>query len=289
MTGEIATYRQISLINLNSHTSLQRQYLGFLETPQLHFAPLDFEYAHFELTGASRQLPEDFEMPHPIRLGQRMEVFMETALQQDFEILAKNLQIIDHKRTLGEFDFILKPKNSADVIHLEMVYKFYFLRPESGDYWIDMLQGPNGKDHLKLKLKKMRDQQFPLLYKTETQAYLNNLGITAQRMKQHLFFKAQVYIPAGFEKERADEAFVNTIQGNYYTQEQLYLLNKSVNRFYIPFKNDWVSIPDSAAGFEDFDSFYKKISVALREQRSSLFWIFNSETVVFQRHFASWW
>jgi len=78
---------------------------------------------------------------------------MEAALTaNDYTILAKNLQIIAEKKTLGELDFIVEaPAN--EFIHIEMVYKFYLYDPDRKGSWIEKLVGPNLKDHLSFKVK----------------------------------------------------------------------------------------------------------------------------------------
>gem|GEM_PF-150653 len=287
--AEIAIYHQIYLIELNSHSSLQRQYTGFLKTPVLRFIKSDLPYGLFKLNNYPEALPEDFKMPHPIRLGQRMEVFMEVALNQEYQVLSKNLQIIHEKRTLGEFDFIIQSKEGGRPIHLEMVYKFYFLRPELGGDWIDQLQGPNARDHLRFKLEKMQTHQFPLLYQPETLPYLNELGLKRDELKQLLFFKAQIFVPVHHSLSSNQSGFTEAISGYYYRLQELKSLDRPELYFYIPFKNDWVAQPEEATLFEPFEVFYKKISVTLKEQRSVLFWMYSAETQEFKRHFASWW
>ncbi|PHQ30233.1 DUF1853 family protein [Leeuwenhoekiella nanhaiensis] len=289
MIAEIAIYHQTYLIELNSHNSLQRQYKGFIETAQLSFAETELPYGLFRLNRFPEALPKDFKMPHPIRLGQRMEVFMEVALALEYEVLAKNLQIIHEKRTLGEFDFIIRSKDGGKPIHLEMVYKFYFLRPELGGNWIDQLQGPNGRDHLKLKLEKMQGHQFPLLHEPEAHPYLKELGLNPDELEQNLFFKAQIFVPVNYNDSLGHKPFTDAISGNYFSFQELDNLNRQEFCFYIPFKNDWVAQPESADMFEPFKTFYKKISATLNEQRSVLFWMYSAETQQFKRHFASWW
>ena len=276
------------MIELNAHTRLQNQYIGFLNTPILQFDASDMPYEVFKLDKYSYDLPSHFIMPHPIRLGQRMEVFMAEALLQEYEILAKNVQIISNKRTLGELDFLLKDKRSEKIIHLEMVYKFYFYRPELKGNWIARLQGPNAKDHLQLKLNKLKSHQFPLLYQTETINYLEEFNLHKQPIKQQLLFKAQIFIPYNYQLQHC-EPYKNPISGFYFEFEQLDLLNNKDLLFYIPIKNDWVAKPIETDTFFGFKTFKQKISAVLKEQRSSLFWILNTQDGKIYNHFASWW
>jgi hypothetical protein len=42
--------------------------------------------------------------------------------------LYENIQVIEDKKTIGEIDFLLK-KNTKQVIHMELAYKFYLFDP----------------------------------------------------------------------------------------------------------------------------------------------------------------
>jgi hypothetical protein len=39
--------------------------------------------------------------------------------------LYENIQVIEDKKTIGEIDFIIEDKNTKQVIHMELAYKFY--------------------------------------------------------------------------------------------------------------------------------------------------------------------
>ncbi|MFD2828074.1 DUF1853 family protein [Leeuwenhoekiella polynyae] len=270
-------------------SALQQQYIGFLNTPQLVFNSDEFPYSNFQLTEVKKNLPKDFKMPDSIRLGQRMEVLMEAALSSHrYQILSKNLQIIAEKQTLGELDFIVNDLTLKKTIHLEMVYKFYFYRPELTGNWIDKIIGPNAKDKLRFKLNKMSSHQFPILYRPETTSYLKSLNLKAEDLMQQISFKAQIYLPLN-HKINEVEILKDPIQGFYFRVEELEFFNKKDFSFYIPHKNDWVSAPIlESIKTDSFSVFYKKISAALKEQRSCIFWVFESDIKV-QRHFATWW
>ena len=269
-------------------SSLQQQFTGFLATPQLVFTAGEFSYSNFELRHISEVLPAHFMMPTSIRLGQRMEVFMEAALaSENYQLLSKNLQIIAEKQTLGELDFIFRNLATEETIHLEMVYKFYFYRPEIPGSWIDKLIGPNAKDKLRYKLDRLSSHQFPILYKPETKAYLDKIDLNVKILKQQISFKAQLYVPFDIrlKESRIPE---DQIQGFYFTINQLEIFSRSEFLFYIPRKDDWVSTPIMNPEVYNYSIFRKKISAALIEQRSCMFWVFETKTK-FQKHFATWW
>ncbi len=289
MTVGIGIYPQTYLIDFDTHSSLQRQYEGFLETPQLLLNPELREYSDFILENAPQSIPADFKMPHPVRLGQRMEAFMAVALQNTYKICAKNLQIIHNKQTLGEFDFILNPGTGNRFIHLEMAYKFYLYRPEFPGNWTAKLQGPNKKDHLELKLAKLTSHQFPLLTHQETTPYMETLGVEAHRVTQQVFFKTQIFIPFDFDTSTLHQACSEAVVGTYYTGQQLNNLDHHFLLFFIPQKNNWVERPSSPNHFIPFHNFFKQVEPILEARRSCLFWVYNVRSKTFKSHFASWW
>ena len=269
---------------------LQLQYTGFLTTEQLLFSAAEFPFTNFKMEDSPPILPYGFDIPQNIRLGQRMEVFMAAALSNTrYNLKAKNLQIIAEKQTLGELDFIIENHISKEIIHLEMVYKFYFYRPEIKGSWIDKLVGPNAKDKLRYKLDKLKDHQFPILNTSETKGYLEKLDLSKVRIKQKICFKAQIFVPLGFQITNEIGSVKKCLKGNYFTLRQLEFLEKEPYRYYIPPKNDWVSEPNNVTINLSYLEFYQKISAALKEQRSCMFWILDCNSKLSKRHFATWW
>lgn len=96
------------------------------------------------------------------RLGRYYERLWLFALAAapDVELLAANLPVREHGRTLGELDLLLH--DAEGVHHLELAIKLY-LGPErdSGEnpgHWL----GPASEDRLGLKLEHLRRHQLPL-------------------------------------------------------------------------------------------------------------------------------
>lgn len=96
------------------------------------------------------------------RLGRYYERLWLFALAAapDVELLAANLPVREHGRTLGELDLLLR--DAEGVHHLELAIKLY-LGPErdSGEdpgHWL----GPASEDRLGLKLEHLRRHQLPL-------------------------------------------------------------------------------------------------------------------------------
>ena len=89
-------------------------------------------------------------------------------------------------------------------------------------YWI----GPNRKDSLIYKLDKLKDKQFPLLYKPETQSYLESLGLKISEIQQRLVFKAQLFLPLKFFEIDISPLNPNCVNGFYLSYSEIDELNK---------------------------------------------------------------
>jgi len=155
-----------------NYTEVELQYQGYRTTPPLWNKEVLTLYPQIELPDN----PEHFlskDGPLPQRLGKRVESFVYHQLRHSpgIEWITDGLQIQEDNRTVGELDALYYDHGTP--VHLEVAYKFYLYDTlnEPADplaRWI----GPNRKDNLSLKLRKMADRQFPLLHHPATQPYL---------------------------------------------------------------------------------------------------------------------
>ncbi|GAC1375085.1 MAG: DUF1853 family protein [Aquirhabdus sp.] len=97
------------------------------------------------------------------RLGIRFEALLSFWLNDqsghwhDFEMLAKNIQLKDEKRTIGEVDFIIKNKLTNEIEHWELSLKFYLGEGTLQPYeW----RGLNDRDTFGRKIKHTLQRQF---------------------------------------------------------------------------------------------------------------------------------
>lgn len=97
------------------------------------------------------------------RLGIRFEALLSFWLNDhsghwhDFELLAKNIQLKDEKRTIGEVDFIIKNKITQKIEHWELSLKFYLGEGALQPYeW----RGLNDRDTFGRKIKHTLARQF---------------------------------------------------------------------------------------------------------------------------------
>ncbi len=272
-------------------TSLFQQYRGFLQTPDLFLA----DYPGFQVFDSQtlylNTIPP-LDVPKNIRLGQRMEYFMEASIKasQRYELIAKNLQIIHNKKTLGEIDFLIRDLKENKVIHLELVYKFYLFDPLYSENKYACWIGPNRKDSLPLKINKLREHQLPLLYRPETLPFLSKIGLKPEKIEQKVCFKAQLF--TDFRSKKADFKGLNPDSqvGFWLSFQDFKAIAKAEMKFYFPIKNDWVILPASTDAINWLNSAeaFQLIENSLNQQRSVYCWIKTPDNSI-SRCFVVWW
>ncbi len=100
--------------------------------------------------------------------------YYESNGKKRFELLAKNYQVIEKKRTIGEFDFIVLDNISGHIKHIEVAVKFYLGHDnynQSGIHPIEKNRplynwhnwiGPNFRDTLAIKMRHLQEHQLLL-------------------------------------------------------------------------------------------------------------------------------
>ena len=91
-------------------------------------------------------------------------------LSIDCDLLARNIQIYDSTRTLGELDCLYYHRVDQQAVHLEIAIKFYLYYPEllpqktthSKSSGLDRFIGPGGKDRLDKKWTRLINHQLKL-------------------------------------------------------------------------------------------------------------------------------
>ena len=117
-----------------------------------------------------------------------------------FELLNQNLQVQGAKRTLGEFDFIIRDKKNGMYFHIESAVKFYL-----GGFESDLLTnnielynwhqwiGPNKKDSLSLKINSMLSKQLQLSQTPEGHKLLTDQNIPADQLQTRLLLRGRFF------------------------------------------------------------------------------------------------
>ncbi|MDY0779551.1 DUF1853 family protein [Tenacibaculum sp. IB213877] len=265
--------------------ALQLQYQGFLQTPFLWHSSIVENLQQFDLqcTHVSLLIKE---IKRETRLGKLVEQFVFHQLNQDNSIktLAENIQIQNGKITLGEIDCLLVKDSKP--IHLEIIYKFYLYDESVGDTEVEHWIGPNRRDSLIEKLTKLKEKQLPLLYHPLTKPILDELKLSSDKIKQQVYFKAQLFVPLqDFGKEF--ELINNScIEGFYIYEEELEQFSNC--KFYIPTKHNWLIKPFTQIHWLNYNDFKSKLSIFLAEENSPLCWVKkpNGEMMKF---FVVWW
>lgn len=265
------------------------QFQGFMQNTYLDFASEFTQIKTFIIPQVTFETEDikNLQINPFLRLGNRLEKFFSFILKQSgkFEILFENLQIIDHKTTLGELDFIVRNLITNEIIHIEMGVKLYLYLPENNND-SEKFVGPNQRDALFFKLHKLRDEQFPLLYHPKTIKILQSKGIDVYEIQQQIFLKVRIYIP----KE------LNEIPSNI-KKENIYGYHISLKTFenevyknfqyFIPQKNDWIVSPQQGEVWYSFEEVIQKIRKIHESNQSPLIWMKNAN--VFESFFVVFW
>lgn len=212
------------------------------------------------------------------RLGLYAEALFAFICQQptsfhSLAVIARNLQIEKQGRTFGELDFLLS-QGKTKINHLEMAVKFYLYHPETGTNpaqqkethaAANRLIGPNRKDRLDLKLKRMTEHQLPIVQTPEAKNAFekNGLSLDGNPIDSHLLINGRIFLPAQKEQLTASQpttaphiaientplsAFVNTqiSTGGWLYQSEFaeHTKNEHANEKWIVLRKlDWLAGP----------------------------------------------
>jgi hypothetical protein len=231
----------------------------------------------------------DLNIPKRLMLGKRAERYFSQWLKQSpkYDLVAENIQVIKEKQTLGEFDFIVRRKSDQQLIHVELVYKFYLFDPNVNgtefQHWI----GPNKKDRLDYKLEKLSNHQFPLLFHDAAISKLNELNIKTDGIQQQVLFLANLFVPTNadvhFNKVNKD-----AIEGEWMSMEHWEQIFDSQTQFAIPPKTDWFSKEPTEVEWLTKEQAKEMIQSQFELQRSPLVYS-KDEAGIQRRDFVVFW
>ncbi|AZQ44265.1 DUF1853 family protein [Nonlabens ponticola] len=216
---------------------------------QFQLSQLNFK--HLQESEESLELPR---IPMGTVLGKRAEYFFKFCIEQsaNYELLAANTQIFKNKTTIGELDYIIREEATQQVLHVELVYKFYIVEDGhqrtskflSADQNLHLSRyiGPNRRDSFIKKFDHLQSRQLPLLYKPETATFLEEQQIDVGAVQQQVCFLAHVFIPR--QNWQDDSKYINKrcIVG-YYMDELAFAKAETSNTYYLPEKHAWKMQP----------------------------------------------
>lgn len=263
------------------------QFQGFIDTPNLWEGDAVFGMTQMELQKIKiNVLKNDFNPK--LRLGKLVENFVFEVLNQSSQtdVIAENIQVRKEKISIGEIDCILKLLN--EIIHLEIVYKFYLYNEHIHGTNLHKWIGPNKKDDLIQKLTKLKNKQLPILFREETKKAIEDLNIKFSRKNilQMVLFKAQLFVPKYKLTDVFPDINNDCIKGFYINSNELETIK--LNEFYIPSKKDWLIEPQIDAEWLNYNEFNIKVKTFVNEQRSPMCWLKN-ENDTMQKFFVVWW
>ncbi|MCH4823222.1 DUF1853 family protein [Gramella lutea] len=272
--------------------SILDQFQGFLDTPDMHNSrQKNLEAFNFPEINITNELVQDLEaLDHPRNsvLGKRMESFFEIAIKHStrYQLIASNIQVIEEKRTLGELDFLLFDKLTSRPLHVELVYKLYvydlgFSSEDQG--WI----GPNRRDSYLEKIDKLKEKQFPLLYRPETLEYLKQLDLSPESVEQQLCFKAQLYSPGSYSTGILKKNNSNCLKGNWYKLEEFLKMEWNENLFLSPPKKFWSCDPAKNSSWISYSELIDEINLMFEKKKAPMVWMKTSSG--YYRFFIVWW
>ena len=221
----------------------------------------------------------------PKRLGKFCEILFTHAMANaiDWEIGVQSLQIIDNKITLGEIDYLLSNQH-GELIHVELAYKLYLYtgKHQGKEIWL----GPNAKDRLDLKVKRLVDQQLPLLNHPACSEKLNDLGINPALIKSQFYMPGQLFVHPNEETEGWEKVNEKAINGHWIYLHEFEA--KEGEKYFIPEKNDWLLICHSDVDWKSHEDTIALIKSFHTRKFSPLIWV-NSKSGNLRKQFVVWW
>ena len=271
---------------------LQKQYLGFLNTPPLWRHELlglkQFQHPPKDPVFTGREIPQRHLKENELILGKKAESFFEAAVKHslNYNLLAANVQVHQEKITLGEMDFLLKDKYRGQFLHVELVFKYYVYDP-SFDEELARWIGPNRKDTFLQKLSRLKEKQLPLLFKPETLPFLSNLALNPEELQQEVYFKASLFVPKQLQQKQFPIIEESCIAGYWIHFSEFSKEEYGASEFYTPKKKDWPISPEHGEEWYAFSEIQKEIQRHLEQKRSPLVWRKNEKN--YERFFVVWW
>ena len=212
------------------------------------------------------------------RLGKLAEELFIFWLKQhiEYQVVFENLQIIDHKQTIGELDICLYNSVSHVYTHIELITKFYLYNPAYNCNSIEAWIGPNRNDSLKNKIEKLRNKQLPLLFNPVTKKKLAEFELNLTTIEQQVCFKAWLFVPKNF-KQKLIQFNHNCIAGYYLTFNELKKDNSTSKQYFCPNKQDWLRFPESQKEWHIFSAVAKKIQLFMDAKQAIMVWVKNKQ------------
>lgn len=240
----------------------------------------------FDLSELNLDTDLDFPIPTDVRLGHVAEHIVSQLIKSsaNYEVLYENIQLIENNTTIGEIDFILVNRNTDQVIHVELGYKFFLYDPGISSEIVQNWIGPNRNDSLTEKLEKVKNKQFPLLYHDALASKLDK--VQPQDITQKLCLLVSFFVPYAYENQ-LPAAYKKAVKGYYLTGTHFMSMDHSGKAYYLPQKLAWGKDPAEHSHWKSFREIEAHIRKSMAEKRSLLCW--QKHRDAYLSFFIVWW
>ena len=227
--------------------------------------------------------------PERLMLGKRAERYFSALIDASdhYDMVIENVQVFNQNRTIGEFDFIVRRRSDNQLIHVELVYKFYLYVSHSDRDELAEWVGPNRSDSLRLKVDKLAAKQFPLLSTPDGKSRLNEYNLSSSEIVQQLAFYANLFLPMN-DQECTHTMNQDAIEGCWGRIEDVKSVHSDEDRYFVPDKFDWFirSVPD--VDWYSIEIALDLLTFQLKNSRSPMLWKI-SQDEKFERLFIVCW
>jgi len=271
---------------------LKKQYTAFLKSQSLWESSTSIDIPVFKLKNSIDEIKDitNICIPKNEVLGKRIELFFEHYIHTspDYQLILKNLQIFRNKITIGELDFLISDIVNKQVLHVELVYKFYIYNPKISSIELEKWVGPNLKDSLISKITKLKKKQLPLLYQPETVSILKKIHIDVNSIEQQICYLANLFIPLDYKIRQIPIINNSCIQGFWIRFTHFSKKEYGTYFFNIPDKKDWILTPTYSDDWFTYEFVLEQIKNHVSNKKSPLLWIKNKEDIL-TKLFIVWW
>lgn len=265
------------------------RFRGFLGTAQLLSSPINKVVQLFSNWSEIDSVYSGESIPPKLMIGKRAERYFSSFVEENdrYQMLLENIQVADNGITLGEFDFFLKDTKTDEVIHVELVYKFYLFDPAIDGGETEQWIGPNRNDWLDLKLSKLKEKQFPLIDTPEGKAVLREHGINGGNVRQELLLLGNLFLP--YDQDfQSDILRPEAVEGHWFHISELTQERLGEGEFFIPERQDWFIREVYDVDWMTFSVLIEQLEVHMENKRSPLVWK-RTPNGDLERFFVVWW
>lgn len=265
---------------------IKNQYQSFVNSETILANPQN----GFSFFQPSPIYPADLHIKSKM-LGKRMEEFFMINIEADeqYKIIEAGLQIIDKGITIGELDFIIQNKLTHQIEHIELAYKFYLYNPLLNEHLINSWVGPNKNDYLHLKLRKLFEKQFPLLYHSKTKELLLEKGVEVEKVEQKLCFLGKLYIPYQYREIENLKGVNKACLDGFWIDKEAFNTHNDFKEltFFIPEKLNWHTPINEQVVWIDFNQLNFLLKQYHQAKKSPMVWVKNDDKMF--KLFITWW